>query len=176
VGCALPGVEVRTVDGDGRPLSRGQVGEICTRSAAVMMGYWNAPEATAAALQDGWLATGDIGRVDEDGYVSILDRKKDLIIRDGFNVYPRDVEDALLRHPAVRMVAVIGRPDKVHGEEVVAFVTLEQAGAISAEELISWSREHIGGYKYPREVHLLESMPLTDVGKVDRKALRGLIA
>jgi long-chain acyl-CoA synthetase len=172
VGTALEGVDIRVVDGDGRALNRGDVGEICTRSAAVMLGYWNAPDQTAAALQDGWLATGDVGYVDDDGYVYILDRKKDLIIRGGFNVYPRDVEDALLGHPAVRMASVIGRPDAAHGEEVVAFVTLEPGATLTAEDLVAWSREQIGGYKYPREMHLLESLPLTDVGKIDRKALR----
>jgi long-chain acyl-CoA synthetase len=175
VGTALPGVEIRVVDLDGQPVERGEVGEICSRSPAVMLGYWDAPEATAAALRDGWLATGDIGYVDHDGYVFILDRKKDLIIRGGFNVYPRDVEDALVQHPAIQMAAVIGRPDAKHGEEVVAFVSLEPDAQETAESLIAWAGEQIGGYKYPREVHMLESLPLTDVGKVDRKALRLLL-
>jgi long-chain acyl-CoA synthetase len=173
VGTALPGVEIRIVDAHGHPLAPGDVGEICTRSPAVMTGYWNAPEATAAALSDdGWLATGDVGYVDADGYVFILDRKKDLIIRGGFNVYPRDVEDALLRHPAVRMAAVIGKPDPIHGEEVVAFVSAEASSELTSAELVDWAREHIGGYKYPREVRVVDQLPLTDVGKVDRKAIR----
>ena len=137
-----------------------------------MSGYWRAPEVTAEALRDGWLHTGDIGYLDDDGYLFIVDRKKDLIIRGGFNVYPRDVEDGLLEHPAVAMAAVVGRPDAVHGEEVVAFVSLRDGGDVSAEQLVEWARERIGGYKYPREVRVVESIPLTPAGKIDRKALR----
>jgi long-chain acyl-CoA synthetase len=174
-GSALPGVEIRVVDGEGRPLPVGEVGEICTRSRAIMVGYWDAPQLTAETIRDGWLATGDIGRVDHDGNVFILDRKKDLIIRGGFNVYPGDVEDALLRHPAVQMAAVVGRPDPDHGEEVVAFLSLEAGAELGPEEMIAWGRENVGGYKYPREVHLLDTIPLTDVGKIDRKALRALL-
>jgi long-chain acyl-CoA synthetase len=137
-----------------------------------MSGYWRAPEVTAEALRDGWLHTGDIGYLDDQGYLFIVDRKKDLIIRGGFNVYPRDVEDGLLEHPAVAMAAVVGRPDPVHGEEVVAFVSLRDGGDVSAAQLVEWARERIGGYKYPREVRIVESIPLTPVGKIDRKALR----
>jgi long-chain acyl-CoA synthetase len=141
-----------------------------------MRGYWRAGDATAGALVDGWLHTGDIGYMDDDGYLFIVDRKKDLIIRGGFNVYPRDVEDALIVHRDVQMAGVVGRPDPVHGEEVVAFV-VPRAGAQPAEaELIGWARENIGGYKYPRELHLVEALPLTAVGKIDRKALRRRLA
>jgi long-chain acyl-CoA synthetase len=175
VGPALPGVELKVVDGAGRPLAAGDAGEICCRAPSVMSGYWNAPDLTAEALEEGWLHTGDVGYIDADGYVFILDRKKDLIIRGGFNVYPRDVEDALVEHPAIQMAAVIGKPNPLHGEEVTAFVSLAPGASASADELVSWSRERIGGYKYPREVHVVKSMPLTGVGKVDRKALRGLL-
>jgi long-chain acyl-CoA synthetase len=141
-----------------------------------MQGYWRSggrdPELTAEALRDGWLHTGDIGYLDDDGYLYIVDRKKDLIIRGGFNVYPRDVEDELVEHPAVRMAAVVGRPDLVHGEEIVAFVALTPAAEITPDDLIAWAREHIGAYKYPREVHFVDSLPLTTVGKIDRKVLR----
>ena len=140
-----------------------------------MRGYWKASEATAEAIRDGWLHTGDIGYLDEDGYLFIVDRKKDLIIRGGFNVYPRDVEDALLEHPAVAAAGVVGRPDERHGEEVVAFVSLHAPDAVSDDELIEWARQRIGGYKYPREVHILDAIPLTAVGKLDRKALRGRV-
>ena len=136
-----------------------------------MLGYWNAPELTAEAVRDGWLHTGDIGYLDADGYLFILDRKKNLIIRGGFNVYPGDIEDALMRHPLVRMAAVLGKPDLLHGEEVVAYVELEPGAGAEPGELVAWARANIGGYKYPREVHVVESLPLTDVGKVDRKAL-----
>ena len=142
-----------------------------------MRGYWRAggrdPDLTADAMRDGWLHTGDIGYLDDEGYLFIVDRKKDLIIRGGFNVYPRDVEDALLEHPAVAGAGVVGRPDERHGEEVVAFVSLNAPGAVGEDELIAWARERIGGYKYPREVHIIDSIPLTAVGKLDRKALRG---
>ena len=172
VGLPAPGVDVRIIGADGEPLEQGQVGEICCRSATVMLGYWNAPELTAEAVRDGWLHTGDIGYLDADGYLFILDRKKDLIIRGGFNVYPGDIEDALMRHPLVRMAAVLGKPDPLHGEEVVAFVEPKPGAAPAPAELVGWARENIGGYKYPREVHVDESLPLTDIGKVDRKALR----
>jgi long-chain acyl-CoA synthetase len=173
VGLPIPGVTVRIVDDGGCELPAGEAGEICCRSPAVMRGYWHAGEATAEAMRDGWLHTGDVGYLDAEGYLFIVDRKKDLIIRGGFNVYPRDVEDALLEHPAVTAVGVVGRPDERHGEEVVAFVSLNSPGAVSADELIDWARERIGGYRYPREVHVLDAIPLTAVGKLDRKALRG---
>ncbi len=144
-----------------------------------MRGYWRGggrdAELTAETIRDGWLHTGDVGYLDEDGYLFIVDRKKDLIIRGGFNVYPRDVEDALLEHPAVTGAGVVGRPDERHGEEVVAFVSLREPGAVSGEELVAWARERIGGYKYPRDVEILDAMPLTAVGKLDRKALRAQI-
>jgi len=175
VGLPIPGTEVRIVDDFERVLPAGEPGEICVRSPAVMQGYWHAPEATADALRDGWLHTGDIGYLDDEGYLFIVDRKKDLIIRGGFNVYPRDVEDALLEHPAVVGAGVVGRPDDRRGEEVVAFVALNSPGAVSPDELVEWARQRIGGYKYPREVHIIDTMPLTAVGKLDRKALRARI-
>ena len=176
VGLPVPGTEITIIADDGTPLPAGEIGEICARSPGVMAGYWRSPEASASALRDGWLHTGDVGYQDEQGYLYIVDRKKDLIIRGGFNVYPRDVEDALLQHPAVQMAAVIGRPDTVSGEEVVAFVALAPGADLRSEELIGWARDHIGGYKYPRELHILDAVPLTPVGKIDRKALRGRLA
>jgi long-chain acyl-CoA synthetase len=162
VGPPVPGTEVRIADG-----------EIAVRSELVMAGYWNAPDLTEATIRDGWLYTGDMGAVDEDGYLSITDRKKDLIIRGGFNVFPRDVEEALLSHPAIGGACVLGRPDPVYGEEVVAFVTVTHD--VDAEELVAFGRERLGGYKYPREIHVLDALPLTPVGKADRKALRELL-
>lgn len=175
VGVPIPGCTVRIVDERDQDLSAGRVGEICVRSPSVMSGYWHAPEATAEALRGGWLHTGDLGYLDDEGYLFIVDRKKDLIIRGGFNVYPRDVEDVLVEHPAVDMAGVIGRADKVHGEEVVAFVTVRAGESLSADELVAWSRRRIGGYKYPREIHVVDSIPLTPVGKLDRKALRARV-
>jgi long-chain acyl-CoA synthetase len=162
VGTAVDGCEVRI---DAPP---GETGEICVRSRTVMQGYWRAPDLTAEAIRDGWLRTGDVGRLDDDGYLYVVDRTKDLIIRGGFNVFPRDVEEALLEHPGVRSAAVVGRPDAVHGEEVVAFV----AGDVAPDELVAFAKGRIGGYKYPREVHVVDDLPLTPIGKIDRKALR----
>ena len=163
VGPPVPGTEVRIVEG-----------EVCVRSGLVMAGYWNAPELTAETIRDGWLYTGDMGRLDDDGYLTIVDRKKDLIIRGGFNVFPRDVEEALLEHPAVATACVLGRPDSLYGEEVVAFVTL--SAPVEEEELVAFGRERLGGYKYPREIHVVDVLPLTPVGKADRKALREVLA
>jgi long-chain acyl-CoA synthetase len=168
VGKPVPGIEVR-IDGDD------EVGEICVRSPTVMLGYWQAPEATAETIKDGWLHTGDLGYLDEDGYLYVVDRKKDLIIRGGFNVFPRDVEDALLEHPAVAAAGVVGRPDTAHGEEVVAFVELRSGQEVEPDALVAYARNRIGGYKYPREVHVIASLPLTPVGKVDRKVLRARV-
>jgi long-chain acyl-CoA synthetase len=165
VGKPVPGVEVR-IEGDG------DVGEICVRSRSVMLGYWQAPELTAEAVRDGWLHTGDLGYLDDEGYLYVVDRKKDLIIRGGFNVFPRDVEEALVEHPAVAAAGVVGRPDEIHGEEVVAFVELRPGQELEPDDLVAFARERIGGYKYPREVHVVASLPLTPVGKIDRAALR----
>jgi long-chain acyl-CoA synthetase len=162
VGPPVGGTELRIVDG-----------EVCVRSELVMAGYWNAPELTAETIRDGWLYTGDMGRLDDEGYLSIVDRKKDLIIRGGFNVFPRDVEEALLEHPAIRTACVLGRPHPVYGEEVVAFVTL--AGDADEEALVAFGRERLGGYKYPREIRVVDALPVTPVGKADRKALRELL-
>jgi long-chain acyl-CoA synthetase len=169
VGKPVPGIEVRIDEPDEQG-----VGEIVVRADTVMLGYWQAPELTAEVLHDGWLHTGDLGRLDGDGYLYVVDRKKDLIIRGGFNVFPRDVEEALMEHPAVAAAGVVGRPDDVHGEEVVAFVEL-RSNEVSTEELVAFCKERIGGYKYPREVHVISSLPLTPVGKIDRKALRAQV-
>jgi long-chain acyl-CoA synthetase len=175
VGKPVPGTEIRIVDDAGMDVPRGEVGEILARSPNLMQGYWKSPETTKEALRDGWLYTGDMGYVDDEGYLFIVDRKKDLILRGGFNVFPRDVEDALLEHPAVEVAGVVGRPDKVHGEEVVAFVSMHAGHEATADELIEFAKKRLGKYKYPREVNILPSVPLTPVGKVDRKALRALL-
>ena len=164
VGLPVPGVELRIADD----------GEVLVRSPGVMLGYHRDEDATAATLAGGWLHTGDVGRIDEDGYLWVVDRLKDVILRNGFNVYPRDVEDALLAHPAVARAAVVGRPDARLGEEVVAFVSL-RAPATPAE-LLAFGRERIAAHKAPREVHVVDEVPLTSVGKTDRKAARALLA
>jgi long-chain acyl-CoA synthetase len=175
IGVPLPGVDVRIVDDDGNDLPTGDVGEICCRSAFVMLGYWHAPELTADAIRDGWFHTGDLGHLDGDGYLTIVDRKKDLIIRGGFNVFPRDVEDALLEHPNIVAAGVVGRPDQTYGEEVVAFVSLRSGSDATPEELVAFGKQRIGGYKYPREVRIVPDLPLTPVGKLDRKSLRAML-
>ena len=176
VGKALSHAEIEIRDDAGVALPAGADGEICVRGAGVMNGYWNSPEQTAETVVDGWLHTGDIGHLDDEGFLYIVDRKKDLIIRGGFNVFPRDVEDVLLDHPDVTQAAVVGRPDEAHGEEVVAVVALRPGAEVTGEQLIAWSREHLAKYKYPREVTVLAAVPLTSVGKTDRKAVRQLLA
>ncbi|HSP65382.1 MAG TPA: AMP-binding protein [Candidatus Deferrimicrobium sp.] len=175
VGVPIRDCVVRILDDADQPLGPGQDGEICVRSPGVMSGYWNAPDETATALRDGWLHTGDVGHLDADGYLFIVDRKKDLILRGGFNVFPRDVEDVLVSHPDVAMAGVVGRPDRRLGEEVVAFVSLRPGATATAEELIAYARSRLSPTKSPREVHVLDSIPLTSVGKLDRKALRALL-
>ncbi len=172
VGVPVPGCTVQIRDDAGQVLAPGQDGEICVQSPGVLSGYWHAPDATAAALRDGWLYTGDIGHLDADGYLYVVDRKKDLIIRGGFNVYPRDIEDVLLTHPAVAQAAAVGRPDPRLGEEVVAFVALRPDATATPAELVEHARAHLAATKYPREVRVVPAIPLTSVGKLDRKQLR----
>jgi long-chain acyl-CoA synthetase len=170
VGLPVPGCEVSIQDENGRTLPAGQDGEICVRSPGVMTGYWNSQD--TAVLADGWLQTGDIGRLDADGYLYVVDRKKDLIIRGGFNVYPRDAEEVLLAHPAVAQAAVVGRPDARLGEEVVAFVSPRPGAEVTAAELTQHARQHLAAHKYPRQITIVPAVPLTSVGKLDRKKLR----
>jgi long-chain acyl-CoA synthetase len=175
VGRPVRGVEVRVEGPDGRALLPGEDGEICVRGPVLMQGYWNSPEATAEAVRDGWLHTGDVGHLDDDGYLYVVDRLKDLIIRNGFNVYPRDVEDVLLAHPDVAAAAVVGRSDPVVGEEVVAFVQLVPGATATADALVAHARQHVSAAKYPREVRVVDAIPLTSVMKTDRKRLRALL-
>ena len=156
-------------------LPTGELGEIVIRGHCVFAGYHNQPEATAEALIDGWFRTGDLGRKDENGFITIVDRKKDLVIRGGFNVYPREVEEALARHPAVHQVAVIGIPDATHGEEICA-VVVPDPGGITAEELIEWSKEKLGRHKYPRQIRFVEELPLGPSFKVLKRELRKTFA
>jgi long-chain acyl-CoA synthetase len=176
VGKQIWGVEVEVaraeVDERIELLPTGELGEIVVRGHNVFKGYLNKPEATAAAIVDGWFRTGDLGTKDEDGYVSIVDRKKDMVIRGGYNVYPREVEEALLRHPAVAQVAVIGVPDPQYGEEVAAVVVRDpDGGEVTEEELSAWSKEHLAAYKYPRRVFFTDGFPLGPSGKVLKREL-----
>lgn len=172
VGRPVAGIEVRIEDLDGRALPPGEDGEICVRGPLVMQGYWRSPGATAEAVRDGWFHTGDVGHLDEDGWLRVVDRVKDLVIRNGFNVYPRDVEDALLAHPEIAAAAVVGRPDPRVGEEVVAFVQLAPGSALTPDDVVAFAKQHLSAAKYPREVHVVDAVPLTSVLKTDRKALR----
>jgi long-chain acyl-CoA synthetase len=172
VGRPVPGCEVSIQDDSGAMLPAGQDGEICARSPGVMSGYWHTPDSKSTVLAGGWLHTGDIGHLDADGYLYVVDRKKDLILRGGFNVFPRDVEDVLVAHPAVAMAGVVGRPDARLGEEVVAFVSLRPDAVVTTEELSEYARQHLGANKYPRQITIVPAIPLTSVGKLDRKTIR----
>jgi len=172
VGLPFPGIEVRVVDEQDREVPRGETGEVVCRGPNVMKGYWRQPDETAAVLRGGWLHTGDIGRMDEDGFLSIVERMKDLIIRGGLNIYPRDVEDALTEHPAVAMAGVVGTPDVMYGEEAVAFVVRKPGADVAEEELLEFLVARIGKPKRPKAVRFVDSIPLTPVGKVNRKDLR----
>ena len=176
VGKPAPGVELRIERRDGSQAGPGEDGEICVRGPMLMTAYWNAPAETAHTMRGGWLHTGDIGRLDGDGYLYIVDRIKDLIIRGGYNVYPRDVEDVLVGHPDAVAAAVVGRPDSKYGEEIVAFVQLRQGATVTPAELIDYARQHLSAVKYPREVRVVDAIPLTSVLKTDRKRLRALLA
>src|SRR5947209_4047530 len=174
IGKRLWGVEVRVVDAEDRPLPAGSehVGEICLRGHVVMKGYLGKPEATAEAMRGGWFHTGDLGYGDEDGFFYIVDRKKDLVIRGGFNVYPREVEEVLNEHPAVLEAAVIGRPDERLGEEVVAFVSLRPGASATPEEVVAFCRERMAAYTYPREEVGVDALPKGPSGKVLKTELR----
>ena len=172
VGRPVSIVDVRIEQSDGSPTAAGVDGEICVRGPNVMTGYWNAADATAHALREGWLHTGDIGRFDEDGYLYVVDRIKDLIIRGGINVYPRDIEDALIAHPDIVGAGVVGKPDQRMGEEVVAFVQLQPGATLTADDVVSYARTRLSTAKYPRDVRIVNALPLTSVLKLDRKALR----
>ena len=174
VGQAASEAEIRIERLDGSGVADvDEDGEVLVSHPGLMTGYWRDPEATAQVLSDGWFRTGDVGHLDADGFLFLVDRLKDVIIRGGFNVYPRDVEAALGQHPDVAVCAVVGRPDDAHGEEVVAYVQLTPGASATSDELVAYAREHLSRAKYPREVHVVDSVPLTSVGKLDRKALRG---
>ncbi len=173
VGVARTDVDVRVVDDDGAALPVGEIGEIVVRGDVVMSSYWEQPEATADALRGGWLHTGDVGSLDAEGYLTLRDRSKDLIISGGMNIYPREVEEALLRHNAVAAVAVLGRPDPEWGEAVVAFVVAaDSAASPTVEELDQLCLDHIARYKRPKEYRFLESLPTNNYGKVLKRELR----
>jgi long-chain acyl-CoA synthetase len=173
IGEPIEGVEMKVVGEDGGEVERGVWGEIVIRGPNVMLGYWNRPEETAAAIRDGWFHSGDIGVQSEDGYFAICDRLKDMIITSGFNVYPAEVENVLYAHPAVGEAAVYGAPDPVRGEQVNACVVLRPGATASAEELIEFCRGRIAGYKSPRRIDLVAQIPKSPTGKILKRVLRG---
>ncbi|KTE75812.1 fatty acid--CoA ligase [Sphingopyxis sp. A083] len=172
-GKPLPGVEIRIIGDDGQDMPAGAVGEVVTRSSNNMLGYWNLPEATARTMTgDGWIHTGDAGYMDEDGYLYIHDRVKDMIITGGENVYPAEVESAIYGHPAVQEVAVIGIPDPKWGETVKAVVVPKPGTTVEEADIIAWARERIAPFKCPRSVDVIEALPRNASGKILRKDLR----
>ena len=176
VGTPIWGIEVKVFDPDNQEVPTGEVGEIVIRGNNVMKGYYNKPEATAEAFQGTtWFHTGDLGRMDADGYLFIVDRVKDMIIRGGFNVYPREVEEVLMTHPAVSLASVIGVPHDQHGEEIKAYLVLNPGQNVSEEEIVSWSKEQMAAYKYPRIVEFRDALPMTATGKILKKELKAEI-
>jgi len=173
VGQPIPGVTVSIRDDDDRALPVDEVGEVCVQGPNVMVGYYRNPEETAKTIRGGWLRTGDMGRLDADNYLYIVERKKDLIIRGGFNIYPRDVEEALYAFPGVAEAAVIGLPDTLMGEEVVAFVVLKPGQAATADEVAGFCQARLAKYKCPKEIRFVDALPKSPVGKILRKELRG---
>jgi long-chain acyl-CoA synthetase len=180
VGHPIWGVEVEiaaeAVDDRIELVANGELGEIVVRGHNVFAGYLDDPEATAEAVVDGWFRTGDIGRKDAEGFVWIVDRKKDLIIRGGFNVYPREVEEVLMRYPGVVQVAVVGVPDHEKGEEVCAVVVPTSPDAVDADALVDWAREQLGRHKYPRRVEIIDALPLGPTRKVLKRELRAQLS
>ena len=174
IGKPVWGVEMKIFDEQDNQLQPGpdNVGEIVIRGHNVMKGYFNRPEATAEVMRSGWFHSGDMGYVDDDGYFFIVDRKKELIIRGGFNVYPREIEEVLFAHPAVAAAAVIGVPDERLGEEVKAVVQLKAGVSATADELIDYCKERVAAYKYPRSVQFVDQLPMGPTGKILKRELK----
>jgi fatty-acyl-CoA synthase len=168
-----PHLEVKVVDADGRVTPRGEPGELCTRGYSVMLGYWDDPERTGEAIDAaGWMHTGDLGVIDEAGYGNVVGRIKDMVIRGGENIYPREIEEFLYRHPAIQDVQVIGVPDARFGEEVCAWIVLKPGVALSEDEVKSFCQGQIAHYKIPRHIRFVEGFPTTVTGKVQKFAMR----
>jgi long-chain acyl-CoA synthetase len=172
IGTPIEGVEMRLLSDDGEEVPVGEVGEIAIRGHNVMKGYWERPEATAEAIRDGWFRTGDMARVDADGYFFVVDRKKDLVIRGGYNVYPREIEEVLHEHPAVAEAAVIGVPHEQLGEEVAAVVALKEGTSATPEELREHVKSQVAAYKYPREVYIVDALPKGPTGKILKREIK----
>ena len=172
IGFPVWGVEVRIVDEDGNNVADGELGEIVIRGHNIMKGYYKRPEATAAAIRNTWFHSGDIGKKDSDGYFYITDRVKDMILRGGFNVYPREIEEVLMTHEAVSLCAVVGIPHEESGEEIKAFIVKKENAEATEEEIVSWCKENMASYKYPRLIEFKDSLPMTATGKILKRELR----
>lgn len=173
IGRPIPGVEMKLVNDDWSdvPDDPASVGEIAIKGHNIMKGYYCRPDATAEVLRDGWFRSGDIGRKDEDGFYFVVDRSKDLIIRGGFNVYPREIEEVLIEHPAVSLVAVIGVPHESHGEEIKAVVVKRAGDPTTEDQLIAWAKRQLAAYKYPRRVEFVDTLPMTSTGKILKREI-----
>jgi acyl-CoA synthetase (AMP-forming)/AMP-acid ligase II len=174
VGRPLPFLAARLVDEQGQVLAPGEVGELICRGPNVMQGYYNNPEATADAIQDGWLFTGDLARTDEEGYLYIVDRKKDMIVSGGENIYPREIEEVLLAHPAVADATVVGVPDDLWGESVRAFIKVRSGQRLGEAEVLAHCRRHLAGYKKPRRIEFIDEIPRNPSGKALKRQLRAM--
>ncbi|WP_328908653.1 long-chain fatty acid--CoA ligase [Streptomyces sp. NBC_00234] len=171
IGLPIRGVELKLVADDGTSVAPGEVGEIAIRGENVMRCYWNRPEETAEAVRDGWFHSGDLARVDDDGYYFVVDRKKDLIIRGGYNVYPREIEEVLYEHPAVAEAAVVGVPHGIHGEEIAAVVTLRDGSRVTTDEIRDHVKQRVAAYKYPRIVTFTDALPKGATGKILKREI-----
>ncbi len=172
IGVPIPGVEMAIMNDNGKKLGPGEIGEIVIRGHNIMLGYYNRPEATEQAFRGGWFHSGDLGKIDEEGYFYVVDRLKDMIIRGGFNVYPREIEEVMLVHPKISLVAVVGEKDEVYGEEVVAYVVLKEGQSATPEELIEWCKSQMATYKYPRRIYIKDALPMTATGKILKRVLK----
>jgi long-chain acyl-CoA synthetase len=172
IGTPIWGVQVKLVDTNGKEVPVGEKGELLYKGHNVMKGYYKNPPETAKALQDGWLHSGDVAVKDADGFYFIVDRIKDMIIRGGMKVYPREVEEVIIKHPAVSLVAVVGVPNEQFGEEVKAFVVLKSGRALPEADLIAWTKQHVASYKCPQTVAFVPSLPMTATGKILKKELK----
>jgi len=171
IGQPIRGVQMMVADDEANELPQGEVGQIWIKGHNIMKGYWKRDDATAEVMRDGWFATGDMAKVDEDGYFFIVDRKKELIIRGGYNVYPREVEEVLYEHPKIREAAVLGVPHPEWGEEIGAAVVLEPGEELAPEEISAYVREQIAAYKYPRVVWFLDELPKGPTGKIVKREI-----
>jgi long-chain acyl-CoA synthetase len=173
IGVPIPGVEMKLINDDWSDVPDGPdaIGEIAIKGHNIMKGYYNRPDATEASIHDGWFRSGDLGKKDADGYFYIVDRSKDMIIRGGYNVYPREIEEVLMTHEAVSLAAVIGVPHDSHGEEIKAVIIRNPGVDVTEEELVAWGREQMAGYKYPRIVEFVDALPMTATGKILKREL-----